>query len=114
MEKYQNFDDAILGLQNEVNNYTINQTKQYPNLTDSPGRDGEMNILSSNSIPKIDFNKLIIAVPIILFLLFIYFKPDFIMVDEPYDKFGRRINYGKLIITVSILSALFYCLKYSI
>jgi hypothetical protein len=113
MEKYQNFDDAILGLQNEVNKYSINNIKLSSSLVDSPIRNDEINILSSKSIPQIDFNKLMIVVPIIIFFLFIYFKPEFIMVEKPYDKKGKRINYSKLIITVSILSGLFYCFKYS-
>jgi hypothetical protein len=113
MEKYQNFDDAILGLQNEVNKYSINNINLSSSLIDSPIRNEEINILSSKSIPKIDFNILMIVFPIILFFLFIYFKPEFIIVEKPYDKNGRRINYTKLIITISLLSGLFYCFRYS-
>jgi len=60
MEKYQNFDDAILGLQNEVNKYSINNINLSSSLIDSPIRNEEINILSSKSIPKIVLNPMIL------------------------------------------------------
>ena len=112
MEKYKDFDDAILGLQNEVNKYTFSK---FDSPAYSPNRnDKEINILSSKSIPKIDSSKMMIVFPIALFLLLIYFKPNFIMVDKPYDKKGRRIDYSKVIITVSLISGLLYIVLNSV
>ena len=109
MERYSNYDDTITGLQNEVSKYSfnpaLNQTvKQVQN---------EPNFITSKSIPKINFNKVMIAVPIILFALLVYFKPEFVMIDKPYDRRGKRINYGKVVITVACISGLIYFVKCS-
>jgi len=111
MEKYENFDEAILGLENEVKKFSKVKI-QLPD--ESPIRTEEINIISSSSIPKINVSKLMYAVPFILFFLFYYFKPNFIMINNPHDKKGKRINYGKLIITVTILSGLIFSVKYSV
>jgi len=113
MEKYQNFDDAILGLQNEVNKYKnvpINSNMNSPVIP----KNDEINILSSKSIPKINFDKLLFVIPFIIFFLFLYFKPNFIMIEKPTDKKGKRVNYGKLIILTFILSGLIFSIKYSV
>lgn len=113
MEKYQNFDDAILGLQNEVNKYkNIPSINSNGNQTINPKND-EINILSSKSIPKINSKKLLIAFPILLFFALIYFQPEFIMRNRPQDKEGKKIDYGKVIITVSVISFLMYIITNS-
>lgn len=106
MERYSNYDDTITGLQNEVSKYSFN-----PAL--NPTVKTEPNFITSKSIPKINFDKVMIVVPIILFALLVYFKPEFIMVDKPYDKQGKRINYGKVVITVACISGLIYFVKCS-
>jgi len=108
MKKYRSFDKDILGLQNEVNKYEI----QKPKLDTFPN--DEINIVSSKSIPKINFDKLLFVIPFIIFFLFLYFKPNFIMIEKPTDKKGKRVNYGKLIILTFILSGLIFSIKYSV
>jgi len=113
MEKYQNFDDAILGLQNEVNKYKnvpINSNMNSPVIP----KNDEINILSSKSIPKINSKKLLFAFPIVLFFALIYFQPEFIMKNRPQDKEGKKIDYGKVIITVAVISFLMYIISNSV
>jgi hypothetical protein len=109
MEKYKNFDDAILSLQNEVNRYSFGDKQTTKNISDS----NEINIISSIPLQKIDFNKMMLIVPFLLFFLFLYFRPKFILIDNPHDKRGLRVNYGKLIITIFLISGGLYCIKYS-
>lgn len=112
MEKYQNFDDAILGLQNEVNKYKnvpINSNMNSPVIP----KNDEINILSSKSIPKINSKKLLFAFPIVLFFALIYFQPEFILKNRPQDKDGKKIDYGKVIITVTVISFLMYIISNS-
>lgn len=113
MEKYRNFDHDILGLQNEVNKYQKSELKSPLTDTFSTQKD-EINIISSKSIQKINFNKLLFVIPFVIFFLFLYFKPNFIMINNPYDKKINRINYGKLIFLTFILSGLIVAIKYSI
>ena len=103
----ENFDDAISNLQLEVNKYSVPKTNTFRiddiNLPELQSKK-EFKILSSTSGPKIEFNKFMIALPFLLFIALYYFKPDFIMVDNPQDKRGKRVNYGKLVVVVFIVS----------
>ena len=109
----ENFDDAISSLQSEVNKYSTQKSNMLRiddiNLPDFQLKK-EFKILSSNSGPKIDFNKFMIAFPFLLFIALYYFKPEFIMVDNPQDSKGKRVNYGKLVIVVFIVSLVVYCI----
>lgn len=108
MKKYRSFDKDILGLQNEVSKYEIQKPKLETFSND------EINIVSSKSIPKINFNKLLLITPFVIFFVFLYFKPNFIMIEKPTDKRGKRVNYGKLILLTFILSGLIFSIKYSV
>ena len=111
MEKYSNYEDTITGLQNEVSKYSFNNNMNNDMIDQSTVQNNETNFISS--IPKIDFNKLMFAFPILLFALLVYFKPDFIMIDKPYDKQGKKINYSKVVITVTCITFLVYFVKCS-
>lgn len=109
----ENFNDAILSLQSEVNKYSIQKSNtlrlddiNLPDLQDKK----EFKILSSYSAPKIDFNKFIIVFPFLCLIVFYYFKPEFIMIDNPHDNKGKRINYGKLVSVIFILTIVVYCI----
>lgn len=110
MEKYSSYDDAITGLQNEVSRYSSPPKSLPSNSVQSK----ETNFISSNSIPKINFKKVLIAFPIILFFVLVYYKPEFIMVEKPYDKKGKKIDYSKVIITVTFLTGFLYFIKCSL
>ena len=109
----ENFNDAILSLQSEVNKYSIQKSNILRlddiNLPDLQYKK-EFKILSSTTAPKIDFNKFIIAFPFLCFITVYYFKPDFIMIDNPQDDKGKRVNYGKLVMFVFIISIVVYCI----
>ena len=109
----ENFDDAISSLQSEVNKYSVPKTNTFKfddiNLPELQSKK-EFRILRSTSAPKLDFNKFMIAFPFLLFIALFYFKPDFIMVDNPQDNKGKRVNYGKLVAVVFIVSIVVYCI----
>ena len=108
-----NFNDAILSLQSEVNKYSTKKSNMLRVNDILPSQSKkEFNILST-SVPKIDFNKFIIVFPFLCFITLYYFKPDFIMVDKPHDKRGKRVNYGKLFTVVFIFTAVVYCVGYN-
>lgn len=108
MEK---FNDEILSLQSEVNKYSNSKKTNILKLNDInlPDSKKEFKILNFDSAPKIDFNKFMIVFPFLCFISFYYFKPDFIMIDNPHDKKGKRINYGKLVFVVFIITIVVYC-----
>ena len=112
----ENFNDAILSLQSEVNKYSTQKSNNL-NLNDInlPGLQSkqEFKILNFDSAPKIDFNKFMIVFPFLFFIALYYFKPDFIMIDNPHDDKGKRINYGKIITVVFITSIVVYCVGYN-
>lgn len=108
----EDFDSAITSLQNEVNKYSFEKPNilkiddiSLPDLQNQK----EFKFISSSSAPKLNFNKFMIAFPFILFFFLLYLKPDFIMVDNPQDSKGKRINYGKLVLVIFIVSLVVYC-----
>lgn len=106
----ENFNDAILSLQSEVNKYKSNTLKLDDiNLPDLQPKK-EFKFLSSTSSLKIDFNKFIIVFPFVCLITLYYIKPDFIMIDNPQDNRGKRVNYGKLITVVFIITIVIYCM----
>lgn len=107
----ENFEDAISSLQSEVNKYSTQKSKLHIDDIILPDLQykKDFKILSSNSAPKIDFNKFILVFPFLLLITLYYFKPEFIMVDNPQDNRGKRVNYGKLFTVVFIVSLIIYC-----
>lgn len=109
----ENFDDAISNLQSEVNRYSMKKPDildiNVPNLQSNQ----KFQILSSTSGPKLEFNKFMIAFPFLLLGALYYFKPEFIMIDNPQED-GKRVNYGKMITVVFIVSLVVYCVANSV
>lgn len=106
----ENFNDAILSLQSEVNKYSKKSDINLPGLQSNQQ---EFKILNFDSAPKIDFNKFMFVFPFLFFMALYYFKPEFIMIDNPHDDKGKRVNYGKLIMVVFITSIIVYCVGYN-
>ena len=108
----ENLHDAISSLESEVNKYSISKTNTLRiddiNLPEIQNKK-EFKILSSFSGPKLNFNKFMIAFPFLFFIALYCFKPEFIMINNPQEN-GKRVNYGKLVAVVFVVSVVLYCI----